>query len=79
MSALTDLRRLMGTDQRNTDMPGTVLELAENGRILVRTQRRTIACTTVIPVSVGDPVRVQGSLIVSRQVAPADSLPEYRV
>lgn len=79
MSALTDLRRLLGTDQRNTDMPGTVLELTANGRILVRTKQRTIACTTVIPVSVGDAVKVQGSLIVSRQVAPADSLPEYRV
>ena len=79
MSALSDLRRLLGTDQRNTDTPGTVLEMSENGRILVRTPRRTLSCTTVIPVSVGDAVKVQGSLIVSRQVAPADSLPEYRV
>ena len=79
MSVLTDLRRLLGADQRNADMLGMVLQMSENGRILVRTQRRTIACTTVIPVSVGDAVKVQGSLIVSRQVAPADSLPEYRV
>ena len=79
MSVLTDLRRLLGADQRNADMLGTVLQMSENGRFLVRTQRRTIACTTVIPVSVGDAVKVQGSLIVSRQVAPADSLPEYRV
>lgn len=79
MSALSDLRKILGTDRRDADTSGTVLSMEEHGRILVRTARRTIACTTVVPISVGDSVKVQGSLIVSRQVAPADSLPEYRV
>ena len=79
MSALSDLRRLLGTDRRSQDATGTVLELVEHGRVMVRTSRRTIACTTVVPVAVGDAVHVQGSLIVSRQRAPTGALPEFRV
>lgn len=80
MSSLNDLRRLMGTDSRApTTVTGTVLDAVVGGRVLVRTSRRTITCTTVIPVTNGDVVKVQGSLIVSRQVSPADSLPEFRV
>lgn len=79
MSALSDLRRLMGADARPVEPTGTVLEVAATGRVLVRTQRRTLACTTVVPVAVGDAVRLQGSLIVSRQVTAGGPLPEYRV
>lgn len=79
MTALTDLKRLLGTDRPPSTVTGTVLEAVDGGRVLVRTPRRTITCTTVIPVAINDVVKVQGSLIVSRQVAPADSLPEFRV
>lgn len=79
MSALSELKKLLSGESRDANISGTVLENAANGRVLVRTPRRTLTCTTVIPVAVGDSVKVQGSLIVSRQVAPADSLPEYRV
>ncbi len=78
MSALSELRKLIAGPSRQ-DLSGTVIELASNGRVLVRTERRVVTCTTVVPVTAGDAVRVQGSLIVSRQVAPSDTLPEYRV
>jgi hypothetical protein len=78
MSALSDLRRLLAGPS-SQDVSGTVIELYSNGRILVRTARRVITCTSLVPVAAGDPVRVQGSLIVSRQLAPTGSLPEYRV
>lgn len=81
MSALLELRKLLGADRSggSGDATGTVIEVADRGRVMVRTARRTVSCTTVVPVMVGDTVKVQGSLIVSRQVAPADSLPEFRV
>lgn len=79
MSALTDLRRLLGGGRTDRDDTGMVLEVVENGRVMVRTPRRVQACTTVVPVMVGDTVRVQGSLIVSRQQAPTKALPEFRV
>ncbi len=78
MSALADLRRLLNP-QSAPDTSGTVVSLHPNGRVLVRTARKTITCTTVIPVGVGDSVRVQGSLIVSKQAGAPGSLPEYRV
>lgn len=78
MSALSELRRLL-SGPSGQDISGTVIELYSNGRVLVRTARRVITCTSLVPVAAGDPVRVQGSLIVSRQVAPTEALPEYRV
>ena len=78
MSALSELRKLL-SGQARQDLSGTVIDLHANGRVLVRTERQVITCTTVVPVAAGDSVRIQGSLIVSRQVAPSDSLPEYRV
>lgn len=77
MSALTDMRRLLA--QPKQDDIGIIVEVLAGGRILVRIAQRVTVCTSLIPIAAGDYVKVQGSLIVSRQVAPADSLPEYRV
>lgn len=79
MSALSDLRRLLLDKASGPDTTGTVVEVQPGGRVLVRTARRTVACTTVVPVAVGEDVRVQGSLIVARQVAASATLPMYRV
>lgn len=77
MSTLKDMRRLLAPPRQ--DDTGSVVELLPGGRVMVRNAQRVVVCTSLVPLSVGDAVKVQGSLIVSRQVAPADSLPEYRV
>lgn len=79
MSALTDLRRLMSPGAEADNTSGVVVGVEAVGSILVRTRKRTLSCTTVVPLVVGDRVRLQGSLVVSKQTSQTESLPEYRV
>ena len=79
MSALSDLKKILGPDTSRADSYGVVLETSPGGRVLVRSQQRTVSCTTVVPVTVGDTVRLQGSLVVARRLPAPDTLPEYRV
>lgn len=79
MSALTDLRRLLSADSGAADSSGVVLSVGEYGVVMVRATRRTVACTSLIPVAVGDSVTLQGAIIVSRQLTSTRALPEFRV
>lgn len=78
MNPLRDLRKIL-TPTAPTSIAGTVVGVQDTGRVSVRTSRSVVACTSLIPVSTGDRVNVQGTLIVSRQFTGAGGLPEYRV
>ena len=76
MSALCDLISLVQARPRPYDV-GVVVSV-DGQRASVKVGARAINCTTVVEVSPGDKVRVQGLLIVSKQQNLAATIPVFR-
>lgn len=76
-SPLKDLRGLV-VPPAEEYTTGVVVELLPLGRVMVSTNRKTLTCTTLVPLLVGAKVRVQGLLVVSKYFTDKE-LPVYQV
>lgn len=76
--SLRSLRNILAQPQK-VESIGTVIEVTGERAALVRTAGRVVSCTSMISVSAGEEVRLQGTLIVGRRAAKAAMIPEYLV
>ncbi len=78
MSNLASLRALLYKSPKQETYVGNVLSILPSGVISVALSSSVVACTSAVPVSVGDTVRVRGFVITARLVVPQGGVPVYR-
>jgi hypothetical protein len=78
MSELSKLRELIAPPTEET-FTGTVVGVGINGVFSVLSGAKAVTCFSTLPLQVGERVRVQGLVILTKVSNPANDIPIFKV
>ena len=78
MTALRDLRTLI-RGQKSDVFTGDVVSVGDSGTVVVSTGSNTVTCFSNRTLAVGDKVRVQGLVVLTKATPESSDTPVFRV